>query len=68
MLAVPGLHAILQEHLDDNGELLSHLLMADVTRWIMRRYQADPEDATVRQVLAFLESAFEETTGRDRGT
>jgi len=49
--AEPALDAVLREHLADNGELLSHLCMADITRWLVANGPAAP-------VLAVLEAAF----------
>jgi hypothetical protein len=62
----PVFMPMLQEHLDDYDGLLPHVLMADVTRWVVRRFEADPSDVTLRQVLAFIESAFEDAEGDDR--
>ena len=57
---------MLQEHLDDYDGLLPHVLMADVTRWIVQRFRADPADAVVRQVLDHIESTFQEGSGQYR--
>jgi hypothetical protein len=46
--ANPALDAVLKEHLANNDELLSHLFMADITRWLV----ANGPD---RAVLAVLE-------------
>jgi hypothetical protein len=32
---------VLQDHLNDYDELLPHLFMADVTRWLVERYEAN---------------------------
>lgn len=58
--------AMLQEHLDDYDGLLPHVLMADVTRWVVKRFNTDPSDVLLRQVLDFIESAFEDAKGEDR--
>ena len=53
------LRALLQEHLDDYDGLLPHLLLADVTRWLVRRLlETGPEDALLAGVLEFLEHYF----------
>jgi hypothetical protein len=49
--AEPALDAVLREHIADNHELLSHLYMADVTRWLVANGPAAP-------VLAVLEAAL----------
>jgi len=49
--AEPALDAVLREHLADNGELLSHVYMADVTRWLVANGPA-------ALVLAVLEAAL----------
>lgn len=49
--AEPALKAVLREHLADNGELLSHLYIADVTRWLVANGPGAP-------VLAVLETAL----------
>lgn len=39
----PALAPILAEHLDDNfGEMLPHLVMADVVRWLAAHHDSDP--------------------------
>lgn len=54
----PVFMPMLQEHLNDNDGVLPHVLMADVTRWVVQRFHEDPSDATLRQVLNFIESAY----------
>jgi hypothetical protein len=50
---------ILQEHLDDqHGEILPHLLMADVERWSEEQIRLDPQGGpALRAVLDFIERA-----------
>lgn len=62
----PVFMPILQEHLDDYEGLLPHVLMADVTRWVVQRFHAQASDVTLRQVLDFLENAFKDANGQDR--
>ncbi len=62
----PCLLSVLQEHLDDYDSLLSHVFMADVTRWVAERYATDPEDDAVACVLDVLEAAFEAGRSDDR--
>ncbi|WP_416417186.1 hypothetical protein [Paenarthrobacter aromaticivorans] len=59
VLAFPVLRPMYAEHLDDNyGELLPHLLMADVCRLVLD-FQQHPNDQT-GALLAWLEQHFEE--------
>jgi hypothetical protein len=72
----PELDAVRREHLADNGELLPHVLFADVTRWLVERGPV-PEvlavleqhmsagDADVQNVIAvsFLENLFGDEPG-----
>ena len=49
---------ILDESLEDNeGELLPHLVLADVVRWMAEH--AESESDTCRSILAWLEREFE---------
>lgn len=53
----PELLPILDEHLKDNeGEVLPHLVMADVVRWLVRNEEAGRDDC--RAVLAWMERRF----------
>ena len=53
------LRQLLQEHLDEYDGLLPHLLLADVTRWLVARLsECGPEDPTLKRVLGFLERHF----------
>jgi hypothetical protein len=62
----PMFMPILQQHLDDFDGLLPHVLMGDVTRWVVHRFSADAADRTLREVLEFIESDFEGAPGEDR--
>jgi hypothetical protein len=62
----PVLMPILQEHLDDYDGLLPHVLMADVSRWVVQRFAFNAADETLREILDFLESDFERARGEDR--
>lgn len=54
----PYLQPLLDEHLEDNyGEVLPHLLIADVCRWVLANYFSSPNE--VRRLLAWLEDRFE---------
>ena len=49
---------VLEESLDDNeGELLPHLVLADILRWLAAR--ADSDVDTCRSILDWLERAYE---------
>lgn len=55
----PALKPLLTEHMKDNfGEVLPHLFMADVTRWVIAAFLAD-EWAQLVPLLSFLEHAYE---------
>ncbi|HEY4864399.1 MAG TPA: hypothetical protein VIK45_02695 [Candidatus Dormibacteraeota bacterium] len=62
----PEFMPLLQEHLDDYDGLLPHVFMGEVTRWLVQRFHADASDSTLRQVLDFIETAFERANGEDR--
>ncbi|BCW36036.1 hypothetical protein StoSoilA2_20920 [Arthrobacter sp. StoSoilA2] len=56
--AHPYLRPIHAEHMDDNeGELLPHLLMADVCRWVMSNHHSQAN--RVRDLLGWLGGRFE---------
>jgi len=46
----------MSEHLDDNGEMLPHLLLADVTRYLVAQYLEDAGRKIVRDLLSHLEA------------
>jgi hypothetical protein len=56
----PELVPLLREHLDDQeGEILAHLFMADLERWVERELarQGDSPSDLIEQLLDFLEEA-----------
>lgn len=58
-LQFPELRELLQEHLDDYDGLLPHLLLADVTRWLVARLsEKGRSDSVLASVLEFLEKHF----------
>ncbi|MFK4641086.1 DUF7674 family protein [Paenarthrobacter histidinolovorans] len=53
----PHLRPSYKEHLDDNdGELLPHLLIADICRWVVAEQASNP--LRVLQLLSWLEVHF----------
>lgn len=54
----PSLLSVLQTHVDDYSGLLPHLFMADVARWSVARYEANPGDPELLGVLQFMEESF----------
>ncbi|WP_144660101.1 hypothetical protein [Paenarthrobacter nicotinovorans] len=53
----PHLRPGYEEHLEDNdGELLPHLLMADICRWVLAEQDSNP--LRVLQLLSWLEVHF----------
>lgn len=57
---------MLQEHLDDYDGLLPHVLIADVTRWVVQRFHGNASDPMLQEVLDFIEKAFEGAQDEDR--
>ena len=54
----PALSPLLAEHLDDNnGQVLPHLLMGDVMRWLATHWESDRQQC--QSVLAWLDEAYE---------
>lgn len=59
---VPVLRPLLDEHVEENGELLPHVFFGRLTDWLIRSYVASPRaepDADWRRVLARLERIYE---------
>ena len=56
----PELMPVLQEHLEDqHGEMLPHILMADVVRWLVARLEErGVDDPILRGVLQAIEEQF----------
>lgn len=53
----PHLRPSYEEHLEENyGELLPHLLIADICRWVVAEQDSDP--LRVLQLLSWLEVHF----------
>ena len=49
---------LLAEHLEDNdGEVLPHLLLADIVRWLVARVDSDQD--ICRSILRWLEHEYE---------
>lgn len=64
--AHPDLAPVLAEHLEDNfGEMLPHLVMADVVRWLVAHRDSDA--AVCASVLAWMETGFSEGPEDVRG-
>jgi hypothetical protein len=60
------LYPVLEEHLIDNeGEVLPHLVLADVVRWLVGHRASHPD--VFRSVLAWLEREFNDGTEDVRG-
>jgi hypothetical protein len=54
----PVLAPILQEHLDDYDGLLPHVLLGEVTRWIVAEFAGSGPSVGLRNILEFIESSF----------
>lgn len=61
--AVPGLRPLLDEHVDDNEEILSTSFLADVGRWMRGSGMDRMPTALRRATMDWLERAF--ATGGD---
>jgi len=63
---VPALQGVWAEHLSDNyGEVLPHVLLAEITRYAINAALGTPEDlATARRIVSFLERNFEGGSAR----
>ncbi|MBH0053739.1 MULTISPECIES: hypothetical protein [unclassified Salinibacterium] len=55
---VPALQAVLDQHLQDFGELLTHLFMGDVARWAAARAEISLDDKEIDKLLSFFESRY----------
>ena len=61
----PGLAPVLEEHISNFGELLPHVLLGDITRYVLALYTRGsaggvPFRLEVREILDFLEDSFVE--------
>ena len=52
----PGFGAVAKQHIEDNDELLPHVLMADLLRYVGARVSGSAGDSEVRAVLDILEA------------
>jgi hypothetical protein len=62
----PELAPVLTEHVEDNeGEVLPHLVMADVVRWLVAHRNTDP--AACRSIMRWMEERFHDGPDEVRG-
>lgn len=54
LVAVPETRHIYQKHLEDNGETLQHVLLGDITRFVIDSYRSANTPVLTR-ILEFLE-------------
>jgi hypothetical protein len=54
---VPEAEEVVSEHLSDNGELLIHLLMADLLRFTVQAFHTGQSDVVMR-TLDFMDKAL----------
>lgn len=54
----PELLPLLEEHLEDYDGLLPHVFMGDVTRWIVKEFDAGSGSPILREMLDFVEATF----------
>lgn len=55
---VPELRSTYEEHLSQNGELLPHVFMADVTRFALAATGKSKEEAALKRLLQCLEDGL----------
>jgi hypothetical protein len=55
---LPALRPIYIEHLNDNGEMLPHVLMGDFTRFIVQNVTPPSNEQNVQPILDSLEEAL----------
>lgn len=53
------LRPLLKEHLEDNEELLPHVLMGDISRYVIRESLARPSRGRLQRLLDKFEQALE---------
>jgi hypothetical protein len=58
LIAVPEVQAIYKEHTDDNGTLLPHVFMGDVTRFALKIAQSASGQEVLRKLLVAVESGL----------
>ena len=56
----PELEAVISEHMKDYDEILEHVLLGDVTRYILDLYQKDPDSPLVKKTVGTLSRTFSE--------
>lgn len=54
----PSLLPLLQEHIDTYDQVLPHVFLGELTRWIEDRYQADPDDLQLTTALGYIDEYF----------
>jgi len=64
--AVPSFAPVLSEHLQDNGELLPHVLMSDLLRFVGARI--DQHGQIANEVVTILDTLEHEIAGEDADT
>ena len=57
-IAAPAFRAVMAEHLREYGELLGHVLMADLRRFVGKELNRSSSHEEVRQVLLILDEAL----------
>ena len=57
--AVPGVENLYREHIADNEELLQHVLLGDLTRFVLNEAETHGKDgAVLRQIMPLLEAGM----------
>lgn len=56
--AFPELEPSYLEHVQDNGEVLPHVFMGDVSRWIENKFSLEGASTSLLSILSYMESEF----------
>lgn len=62
----PVLLPILQGHLDDYDGLLPHVLMGDITRWVLNEFRSHGPSRTFTEILDFFEESLRKAHEHER--
>ncbi len=56
--SVPDLKSVYDEHISDYDELLGHVFMGDVTRFIEQLYNENPSSTSLTELFKLFDKAF----------
>ena len=55
---MPAIRQLVSENVQDNGELLPHMLFGEIAPWAEREFAAAPDSADLRVLLDTLDTAY----------